>query len=44
MTAYNTKREVFPTSFIANMFNFGPAVLFEVSEPEQRDRVDVKFD
>ena len=44
VTAYNTKREVFPTSFIANMFNFGPAVLFEVSEPEQRDRVDVKFD
>ncbi len=44
VTSYNTKRESFPTSFIANMFNFGPAVLFEVSEPEQRQRVDVKFD
>ena len=44
VTTYNTKRESFPTSFIANMFNFGPAVLFEVSEPEQRDRVDVSFD
>ena len=44
VTSYNTKRESFPTSFIANMFNFGPAVLFEVSEPEQRERVDVKFD
>ena len=43
VTSYNTKRESFPTSFIANMFNFGPAVLFEVSEPEQRERVDVKF-
>ena len=31
VTSYNTKRESFPTSFIANMFNFGPAVLFEVS-------------
>ena len=44
VTSYNTKRESFPTSFIANMFNFGAAVLFEVSEPEQRERVDVKFD
>lgn len=44
VTSYNTKRESFPTSFIANMFNFGPAVLFEVSAPEQRERVDVKFD
>lgn len=44
VTSYNTKRESFPTSFLANMFNFGPAVLFEVSEPEQRERVDVKFD
>ncbi|GHC49935.1 LemA family protein [Roseibacillus persicicus] len=44
VTSYNTKRESFPTSFIANMFNFGPAVLFEVSEPGERDRVDVKFD
>lgn len=44
VTTYNTKRESFPTSFIANMFSFGPAALFEVSSPEERDRVDVKFD
>ncbi len=44
VTRYNTQRESFPTSLIAGMFNFGAAVLFEVSEPEQRDRVDVKFD
>ena len=44
VTNYNTKRESFPTSFFANKFNFGPAVLFEVSDPEQRERVDVKFD
>jgi LemA protein len=44
VTTYNTKRESFPTSFIASTFNFGPAVLFEVSDPAERDRVDVKFD
>ncbi|MBK1833632.1 LemA family protein [Roseibacillus ishigakijimensis] len=44
VTAYNTKRESFPTNIFANLFNFGPAALFEVSEPGERDRVDVKFD
>ncbi len=44
VTSYNTKRESFPTNLIASSFHFGPAVLFEVSEPEQRERVDVKFD
>jgi LemA protein len=44
VTVYNTKREVFPTNLIAGSFNFGPATLFEVSTPEERERVDVKFD
>ena len=44
VTTYNTKRESFPTSFFANMFNFGPAVLFEVANASERERVDVKFD
>jgi LemA protein len=43
VTTYNTKREVFPTNFIAGSFNFGAATLFEVSSPEERERVDVKF-
>jgi LemA protein len=43
VTVYNTKREVFPTNLIAGSFNFGPATLFEVSSPEERERVDVKF-
>jgi len=44
VTTYNTKREVFPTNFIAGSFSFGPATLFEVAGPEERERVDVKFD
>ncbi|MEM9080886.1 MAG: LemA family protein [Verrucomicrobiota bacterium] len=44
VTSYNTKRESFPTNFIAGMFGFGSAVLFEVSDPGERERVDVKFD
>ena len=44
VTVYNTKREVFPTNFIAGSFNFGPATLFEVASAEERERVDVKFD
>ncbi|MDP0489826.1 MAG: LemA family protein [Verrucomicrobiota bacterium JB023] len=43
VTVYNTKTETFPTTIIANLFNFRPAVLFEVSGPEERERVDVKF-
>jgi LemA protein len=44
VTTYNTKREVFPTNFIAGSFSFGSATLFEVAGPEERERVDVKFD
>jgi len=44
VTTYNTKRESFPTNMIAGTFNFSSAVLFEVSEPEERDAVKVSFD
>ncbi len=44
VTVYNTKTETIPTNFIANMFNFQRAVLFEVASEEERERVDVKFD
>lgn len=40
---YNTKREIFPTSVIAGMFNFGPAQLFEIEEPGQREAPKVQF-
>ncbi len=40
---YNTAREVFPTNIIAGMFNFGPAELFSVEAPEQRETVKVSF-
>lgn len=40
---YNNKREVFPSSVIAGMFNFGSAVMFEVSDESERDAVKVDF-
>jgi LemA protein len=40
---YNTKREVFPTSIIAGMFNFQEAHLFEVEQAEQREAPKVSF-
>jgi LemA protein len=40
---YNTQREVFPTSIIANMFNFAPAELFVVEDPAQKEAPKVKF-
>ncbi|GAA5495740.1 protein LemA [Rubritalea halochordaticola] len=43
VTLYNTKRETFPTNMIAGMFNFGEAVLFEVSDPGEREAVKVEF-
>jgi len=44
VTSFNTKRESFPTNMIVGTFKFGPAVLFEVTEPEERDAVKVSFD
>lgn len=43
VTAYNTKRETFPTTIIAGMFNFNEAILFEVSDPSEREAVKVEF-
>ncbi len=40
---YNNQRETFPTNIIAGMFNFGPAVPFEVSDPGEREAVKVQF-
>jgi LemA protein len=40
---YNTDREVFPSNFIAGMFNFGPAELFVIDKPEQKDAPKVSF-
>ncbi len=40
---YNTQREVFPSNIIAGMFNFGPAELFVVEKPEQREAPKVSF-
>ncbi len=43
VTAYNTQTEVFPSSVIAGMFNFGQATLFEVAEEGERDAIKVEF-
>ena len=44
MTEYNTKRELFPTSIVAGMFNFAPASLLESTTSEaQREAPQVKF-
>ena len=40
---YNTKREVFPTSIIANWKKFEKKPLFEVDAPEERKNVKVQF-
>lgn len=41
--SYNTGRETFPSNIIAGMFNFGPAELFAVQKPEEREAVKVSF-
>ncbi len=40
---YNTQRESFPDVFIANMFHFEAATLFEIEKKEEREVVKVKF-
>jgi LemA protein len=40
---YNNKREVFPNSFVANMYNFAPATPWEVETPEAKKAVKVSF-
>ncbi len=41
---YNTSREQFPNSVIANNFAFKEAELFEVDDPEVKKAVKVSFD
>ena len=41
--AYNNKREVFPSSIVANMFNFVAAALLEIDNPAKREAPQVKF-
>ena len=44
VTEYNTKRELFPTSIIAGVFNFAPAALLESTDSAaQREAPQVKF-
>jgi LemA protein len=40
---FNNKLETFPSNFIAGMFSFVPATLFEVSDESEREAVQVKF-
>ncbi len=40
---YNNKREVFPNSIVANMFNFAPATSWEVESPDVKQAVKVSF-
>jgi LemA protein len=40
---YNTDREVFPSNIIAGMFNFGPAELFAIEKPEEKEAPKVSF-
>src|SRR5262250_673859 len=40
---YNTARESFPTNTIAGTFNFGPAELFVIEKPEEKEAPKVSF-
>jgi LemA protein len=40
---YNTQREVFPSNILAGMFNFGPAELFVIDRPEEKQAPKVQF-
>ncbi len=41
--AYNVGREKFPNIIVANMFQFGPAELFEIESPAEREAPKVSF-
>ncbi len=43
VTTYNTAREVFPAVILAGMFGFGPAELFEVTTPAEKEAPKVSF-
>src|ERR1017187_120950 len=40
---FNTTRETFPNVIFAGIFNFGPAELFVIDKPEQKDAPKVSF-
>jgi LemA protein len=40
---YNTLRETFPTNLLAGPFNFGPAELFTIDKPEEKEAPKVSF-
>jgi LemA protein len=40
---YNTSREVFPNSLFAGMFNFAPAVPFEIEDAKEKQAPKVSF-
>ncbi len=40
---YNTAREVFPSNIVAGTFNFAPAKLLEIENPEERVAPKVSF-
>jgi len=41
--AYNTRREVFPTSILAGLFNFAAAELFQIEDPAEKVAPKVSF-
>src|SRR5215467_2294410 len=41
--SYNTQRETFPTNTIAGTFNFGPAELFVIEKPAEKEAPKVSF-
>src|SRR6266478_6173590 len=41
--SYNTQREAFPTNTIAGAFNFGPAELFVIEKPAEKEAPKVSF-
>jgi LemA protein len=43
VTAYNTKREVFPNVIFAGMFSFFPAELFQVESEAVKEAPKIKF-
>ena len=43
VTAYNTKRELFPAVMVAGMLGFSPAELFEVENEKERAAPQVSF-
>ena len=40
---YNTQREIFPNSLLAGMFGFGPANLYEIETPSDREAPKISF-